>query len=128
MTRPNTEASDFRFTFEELALVNEDGFAAGLINGSAEISYWRDDGCMEWSIGRIWLEGHRKATAEERAKGAGLFVRRDVKIEYDPETDPDRRTFTTQLYLAIFGQLDGEKSWRDVIECTVLARLESEAA
>jgi len=129
MTRqPDTELSEFRFTFEELSLVQEGGFEAGLVTGSAQITYWREDGYTEWSVGKIYLEGVRKATAEERANGAGLFVRRDIEIDANPLTDPERKTFASQLYLAIFGQLDGEQSWRDLIECAVSKRLESEAA
>lgn len=118
------DTSEFRLTFEELNLVSEGGFSAGLVNGSAQITYWRDDGYPEWTVGRIFLEGHRKATTEERAKGSAYFIRRDVEIEYEANS-PD---FNSHLYLAIFGQLDSDPSWRSVIADQVIARLDSEAA
>lgn len=105
MTRPNTEVASFRYVFEELPLIVEGDFSAGLVNGSAEISYWREDGYTEVFVGRIWLDGHRKATAEEIASGSGLFITRDVEITQDEHS---------AIYLAIFGQLD-DGSWREHI-------------
>lgn len=118
-TAPDTELSEFRFTFEELPLVVEGGFEAGLVTGSAQITYWREDGCTEWTVGKIYLEGHRKATEQEHAAGSRWFITRDVEIN---------RAEQEWLYLAIFGQLDGEQSWRDLIDDAVSKRLESEAA
>jgi hypothetical protein len=124
----NTELSEFRFTFEELPLVIDLGFSAGLVTGSAQITYWREDGYTQWTVGRIYLEGHRKATEQERAAGSKMFITRDVEVAWDREADPEGKTFESQLYLTIFGQLDGDASWRDVIEDQVNRRLESEAA
>ncbi len=54
----------FTFSFEELPLVIEGGFEAGLVNGSAEISYHRDG---EWTIHSISLDGCKRLhhTVEE---------------------------------------------------------------
>lgn len=50
------------YRFEELPLVIENGFQAGLVNGSALVSYWIDG---TWGISQIYLDGaKRKATAE----------------------------------------------------------------
>jgi hypothetical protein len=53
------------FEFEELPTVIVDGFEAGLVAGSAEISYDRDG---LWSIASISLDGSRRAhySLEER--------------------------------------------------------------
>lgn len=55
----------FEYSFDELPLLTVDGFEAGLVAGSAEISYNREG---EWSIASICLDGHRKAhyTLEQR--------------------------------------------------------------
>ena len=43
----------FTYEFEELPLVISSGIEAGLINGTAEIEYSRND----WQIGNITVEG-----------------------------------------------------------------------
>ena len=119
-----TDASEFRFSFEELSLVSDNSFSAGLVNGSAQITYWRDDGYAEWTVGRIYLEGFRKATDQERVAGFPFYIRRDVEIEHIAGSSD----FNSHLYLAVFGQLDGDPSWRKLIDDEVETRLEGEAA
>src|SRR5689334_14975290 len=48
----------FTYTFEELPLTVVDCFQAGLMSGSAEISYDHGGG---WHISDVSLDGHRKA-------------------------------------------------------------------
>lgn len=50
------------FVFQELPLVIENGFSAGLVNGSALVNYWTDG---TWGISQIYLDGaKRKGTPE----------------------------------------------------------------
>ncbi len=55
-------SNQFAFAFEELPLVVDLGFEAGLVNGEATISY-DDDG--EWTVRSISLDGYRRRTARE---------------------------------------------------------------
>lgn len=52
---------ELNFPFEELPLVIDLGFEAGLVNGSALISYWTDG---QWGISQVYLEGHRDRGAK----------------------------------------------------------------
>lgn len=83
------------FPFEELAIISEDGIQAGLMNGTAEITYY-DDG--EFHVGKIWLDGFRK-----RADGKG-FDPVPVELEYESGLAYSR-TLQAQLYLAIWNEL-----------------------
>lgn len=94
------------FTFEELPLLIDFGFEAGLVNGSAAINYHRDG---EWSIDAIYLDGHKPKSSDEieAAKVAGkrfdLFHRKPVSLERG-----------STLYAMIYGRLDGE--WKPRIQ------------
>lgn len=65
------------FTFEELPLIVENGFEAGLVSGEAEITY-HDNG--EWFVHEIYLQGYK-------SKGDSIagFERRMVEIDRDTE-------------------------------------------
>lgn len=58
------------FIFEELPLVVELGFEAGLVNGSADI---HAEATGEWFVDKIFLDGLRKAPVG--------FERRPVEID-----------------------------------------------
>lgn len=126
MTKAPRHASEFTFQFEELPLINEDGFAAGLVTGSAEISYWQEDGYPQIFVKRIFLDGYRKATPEERAAGSLAYITKPVEVEWDRECDPEAKCFSAQLYLQIFGELDEGGSFRPFIEDKVRERLDDE--
>lgn len=63
----------FTFSFEELPLVIEGGFEAGLVNGSAEIAYHRDG---EWTICGISLDGAKRNTAP-----SPVFIHKPVDLD-----------------------------------------------
>lgn len=98
------------FDFDELPLVIEGGFEAGIIAGSAEVSYFPDG---EWSIGAINLDGHRRRSVEESAaaveagKPVPMFERKPVELDVG-----------TSLYLAIYSRLETE--WRNKVQDAVI--------
>jgi hypothetical protein len=62
------------YEFEELPLVVEGGFEAGLVNGSAEIRVY-DDGA--WFVGSIYLDGFKgreQKPIEIYGRTSGLFL------------------------------------------------------
>ncbi len=61
----------FSFEFEELPLVISNGIPAGLINGCAEIEYYRDG---EWDIQSVAIEGYQSLTDEERKAGKKPWI------------------------------------------------------
>ena len=81
-----------KLNFDELPLIVEDGFEAGLVNGTAAISYHADN---EWCVTGISLDGARLRTIAERTAGGGVFERKPVALES-----------TGWLYLAILHQLE----------------------
>lgn len=70
----------FDHEFEDLPTVTEGAFAAGEVNGKAEIEFYRD---RSFQVLNIWLDGSRLRTREERAADPALtmFERRWIKIE-----------------------------------------------
>lgn len=92
--------STFTFSFEELPLTILNGFSAGLVDGSAEISYNAD---AEWGIESISLDGFRK-------NAKGTYDRKSVQLDEG-----------TPLYLMIFDRLESE--WRDKVQEAVLLQL-----
>lgn len=57
-------SGELRFPFEELPLVIEQGWEAGLVNGEANVRYERDG---EWDVTAIALDGYR-------AKRSGYLI------------------------------------------------------
>ena len=102
-----------QFTFDELPMVIDRGFEAGLVAGSAEIRYHRDG---EWSIRGISLTGHRLKTGwnrpsmDEVARGVSMWDRREVSLDVG---DP--------LYSLIYHRLENE--WRATVQEAVNARI-----
>lgn len=105
--------ASLEFQFEELAILDEGGIQAGLMNGTAEISYYPDG---EYHVGKIYLDGFRKC-----ADGKG-FDRVPVELEYE---QPSRiKTLQAALYLAIWSELtDG--SFKASVEAAVSKALEA---
>lgn len=56
-------SGELEFPFEELPLIVDLGFEAGLVNGAATIGY-EDDG--EWFVRALSLDGHRRIPAAEK--------------------------------------------------------------
>jgi len=72
---------ELHYRFEELPLVIENGFSAGLVNGSALVSYWLDG---QWGVSQIYLDGHKRKPAADLLKqipGAKLWDERDVQLD-----------------------------------------------
>ena|SRR3990167_2342636 len=59
------------YDFEELPLIIENGFHAGLVSGSAEISFYNDG---EWHVRTIYLGGYKKLPS-------GQYERRKIEID-----------------------------------------------
>ena len=95
-----------RYEFDELPLVIEAGFSAGLVSGEAEIAYYGDG---EWSIRRIYLDGHRERSQAERATMQinGLQPSRH-------ERKPVELDAGTYLFNTVYGRLESE--WADAVQ------------
>jgi hypothetical protein len=81
------------YEFCEMPLIIDLGFEAGLVNGSADISYHSDG---EWGIRKIYLDGF------STIKNGGEFKRKSVEVEQGP------------LYDMIAERLLGE--WHDRVQ------------
>lgn len=95
-----------KFTFEELPLVIETGYQAGLVGGEAELSYLRDG---SWHIHSIALDGHKPLFYNEEQK---LLARLNDHIlpRYHYKAVPIERG--NWLFDVILGRLEGEWSSR----------------
>lgn len=101
----------FTFEFEELPLVVEGGFEAGLVNGSAEIAYYPDGA---WFIDGISLAGSKRlywtlddrVTAIRAGKTLPVFDRKPVELDAG-----------SPLFLMIFERL--ENDWRAAVSDAV---------
>ena len=100
---------EIKFTFEELPLIVDLGFEAGLVNGTAAIKY-HDDG--EWFIDEIALEGHRERSIAERAN---LAINDVLGPRFEIKPVIIDRAERPWLYLAIHDQLENGR-FKDQIE------------
>lgn len=99
--------STLEFEFSEVPLLIEDGFAAGLVSGKANVSFWEDG---EYFVDEIFLDGYRKGAD-------GKFQQRYVEVEQVGSTK--------NLYLSIWGELtDG--SYKQAVSDAVQVALEEE--
>ncbi len=94
--------SEIEFEFEELATVIENGFEAGLINGTATIGYQAD---QEWCIREIALDGYKLRPAELRAIALSAYDKKPVALCRDSHP---------WLYGVIVDRLESEP-WRSHI-------------
>jgi hypothetical protein len=98
--------STLEFEFSEVPLLIEDGFAAGLVSGKANVSF-DDEG--NWYVHEIYLDGFKNV--------AGKFEQRPVEVE---QFGSNRN-----LYLSIWGELtDG--SYKQAVSDAVQVALEEE--
>lgn len=107
------------FTFEELPLLIEGGFSAGLVNGQALINFWPDG---LFGVADIYLDGCRlKSPREvEAEKSAGADL---VKLWHEKRVALDRGT---PLFSMIHERLEVE--WRDKVLDAINDAIEREAA
>ena len=90
----------FIFKFEELPLIIDLGYEAGLVNGSAEIEFWPDH---SWGVRSISLDGHKTnrwtlkqhRDAEKEGRLLPCFDRKPVELDAN-----------TSLYLTILDRLE----------------------
>ena len=108
----------FNYEFDELPLVIEGGFDAGLIAGSAEVSYFRDG---EWTITGIYLDGLRMLSPSERddlaeiGKPPPFFDRKSIALDAG-----------TSLFNSILHRLEHE--WRGKVQDAVNDAIEDDRA
>lgn len=104
-------SGQFEFSFEELPLLTDLGFDAGLVNGVATITFHQDG---EWSISEIALDGHRERTKEERAAASERIGRQANRFECRPVVvDRAERQW---LYLAIHEQLENGRFKDQIVD------------
>lgn len=95
------------YEFEELPLIVDDGYRAGLVNGRADITFFEDG---EWHIDSIYLDGNKPLYFD------GKYVRtaeKTVEIE-------DQKSW---LYLTIWDRLQS-RPYRESIQDQVCAELD----
>lgn len=94
--------NEFKHTFEELPLLVEDGFEAGLVNGTATICASQEG---EWFVTAITLDGY----------GPG-HERKPVEVEIETHQ---------QIYLAIVDRLEHGR-FKDSIDDAVQKAMEDQ--
>lgn len=107
------------FAFEELPLIVELGFSAGLVNGQALINFW-DDGLF--GVAEIYLDGHKaKLQAQIDAERAGGVEH--PRRWHEKAVALDRGT---PLFNMIHERLEVE--WREHVLDAIRNAMEAEAA
>lgn len=104
-----------RYEFEELPLLIDNGFSAGLVNGSALLNYWADG---QWGIAEIYLDGHRKRPTVDIVKA--IREERPGPICY--EDKPVQLERGSWLHSAIWSRL--EDDWREHVQDAVREAIE----
>lgn len=107
-------SGQIELSFEELPLVTDAGFDAGLVNGTATIRYHPDG---DWSVIEICLDGHRERSHAEIAQKPGsLFEHKPVLL---------CNQLHNWLYHAILHQLEHGR-FKDHIEAKIYGALEAD--
>lgn len=106
------------YKFQELPLLIDHGFSAGLVSGQAVIAYWPDG---EWGVTEIYLEGCRRRPTRDIV--AELKTGGPVK-SWEEKLVPVERG--TELHSLILGRLLDE--WRGYVCDKVQDVLEQERA
>jgi hypothetical protein len=99
-------SGSFLFKFEELSIEIEPSCFAGMFNGTADVTYWNDEGELQWFVGDI-----------------ELWCENGSKVELQAESRP-ASSFSRHLYLAIWDVLT-EGAFKDSIDGRVRAEIES---
>ena len=105
------------YVFEELPLLITGGFSAGLVNGSALLSYWPDG---QWSVAEIYLDGHRRKSAREIIQ-ASLNKIEGFRCYDEKPIALDRGT---PLHSMIWDRL--ESDWRQKVQEAVNEAIEED--
>jgi hypothetical protein len=109
-------ARTFNYEFEELPLVIENGFEAGLITGEAEISYSRDG---EWGIEGISFDGYKRTPADvwaaelRNGRQPANYIRKPVTLDA-----------TSPLHGIIYHRLENE--WSGKVQEAVQEQIEED--
>jgi|ERR1700677_2899302 len=112
--------SEIEYDFEELALVVEGGFDAGLISGTATIKYQPDG---EWSVREIALDGYRRRSQEARAEIAASQGKPVYVIGmFDNKKIPLCRDSHPWLYATIIDRLESAPWCDHIADDIALAR------
>ena len=112
-------SGELEFTFEELPIIVDLGFEAGLVNGTATIRYHSDG---EWSVREIALDGFRSRPMAERQAlaingvPAAPYVTKPVIVD---------RAAHAWLYLAIHEQLENGR-FKILVERAIHDALEAD--
>lgn len=104
-------SSQLTFTFEELPLLIEAGFSAGLVNGQALLNYWPDG---SWGVAEIYLDGARRKSSREILQ-ASLNKVEGFRCWEEKPVLLDRGT---PLHQMIWDRLENE--WREHVDDAVL--------
>lgn len=91
----------FNFQFDELPLLLEDGYEAGLVAGFAEIAYSRSD-AHDWSIAAIALNGYRTSSLYE------AIVEAESGAAPMPQRKPVYLDATSPIHGMIYHRLEHE--------------------
>ena len=97
------------YKFEELSIELEPGCFAGMFNGTAAVTYWNDEGELQWFVSDISLECENgsKVALDAVNYGQGGHI-----------------TLSRRLYLAIWDVLT-EGAFKDAVDGQVRAEIES---
>lgn len=111
----------FSFSFDELPLIIENGFEAGLVAGSAEISYSRDG---DWSVESISFDGHRtKSVAQQDADlDEALVAKKPLPSRY--VCKPVALDRGTPIHSIVYDRLENE--WSDKVQEAVNEQIEED--
>lgn len=100
----------FNFEFEDLPLVIEGGYEAGLVAGFAEVSYSRSD-AYDWTIVDIALDGHRASSLYE------AILEAEGGATASPRRKPVYLDSTSPIHGMIYHRLENE--WQKKVQRAV---------
>jgi hypothetical protein len=105
---------EFSYSFNDLPLLVTGGFDAGLVNGSALVSYWPNG---EWSLSQIYLDGWRRRSDRDIDNDVAAGKR------WQPfEQKPVLLDRGTDLHRMIWDRLENE--WRAKVQDAVNEQIE----
>lgn len=105
------------YHFEDLPIVIDNGFSAGLVNGSALINYWPDG---QWGVSQVYLDGSRRKPARDIAAAIVRGIE-NFKCWDERDVQLDR---ASPLNLMILDRLEHE--WREQVQDAINHAIEQE--